>query len=299
MKTTYLVTLIALVLGLTVLPAVAGAGTSFERKVSAAPDGVVEVENLNGSITVTGWSNNEVVVSGTLGDWVDELEIHAGDDEVDISVEPYDDWHSDVDEPTILVLKIPKGSELRVDGVNVTIEVSGIDGPLDLETVNGTITVTGSPESVDAETVNGGITINGASTRVDAGTVAGTIRLEGLTGEANAECVSGRIEVRGGSLTTGDFSTVSGDIIFDAGITGRESFDFETHSGSVTLILPADISAEFDVSSFSGDIFNELGPQAHRTDRYTPGKELSFTLGKGHSDISVETFSGDVHIKKK
>ncbi len=301
MKTTRVTALIALLAALVVLPALAEAGTKFERRISASADGVVEVENIHGVINVTGWSKNEVEVTGTLADWVEELEINSGDDEVSISVDPYDNdhWDDDYDEPTDLHIRVPMGSELRVEGVNGAIEVEGVTGPLELETVNGSIIVTGTPESVDAETVNGNISVSGTIPRVDAETVSGKISFEDIQGEANGECVSGRIEVRGGRLERGSFDAVSGDIYFDATVEGRDSFDFDTHSGNVTLVLSEDVDAEFDISTFSGDIENEFGPRAHRTDKYAPGMELSFTNGRGRSRISADSFSGTVSIRKR
>ena len=48
----------------------------------------------------------------------------------------------------------------------------------------------------------------------------------------------------------------------------------------------------------SGDIVNDLGPQAVRKDRFAPGLELAFSLGSGDARISVSTFSGTVEIRE-
>jgi hypothetical protein len=53
------------------------------------------------------------------------------------------------------------------------------------------------------------------------------------------------------------------------------------------------------VSTFSGDIVNELGPAAEKPNKWAPGKELSFTSGSGGARVTVETLSGTVNIKKK
>ena len=39
-----------------------------------------------------------------------------------------------------------------------------------------------------------------------------------------------------------------------------------------------------------------IGPEARRTNQYTPEKELSFTTGGGGARVSIETFSGAVKI---
>ena len=73
----------------------------------------------------------------------------------------------------------------------------------------------------------------------------------------------------------------------------------ESVSGTVDLFLPAGLGAEFSVSTFSGEITNELGPAAEKTSKWTPEKELSFTSGSGGAQITVETLSGAVNIRKR
>ncbi len=64
------------------------------------------------------------------------------------------------------------------------------------------------------------------------------------------------------------------------------------------LRLPAATAADFDVTTFSGNISNEFGPQARRTSEYGPGKELSFSTGAG-ARIVAKSFSGDVRLRKR
>jgi hypothetical protein len=56
------------------------------------------------------------------------------------------------------------------------------------------------------------------------------------------------------------------------------------------------VSARFDIETFNGSIRNCFGPKPERTSRYSPGLELSFTLGDGDSHVSIETLNGSVNI---
>jgi hypothetical protein len=279
------------------------ARTPIDESRSAEAEGEVSVENLIGTVTVTGWSKNEVSVTGSLGEGPEGLEIEQDGDETSIVVVwPDRGRHRDFsskDPDSHLEVSVPAGSEVRVEGVNTQITVSGVDGGLRLSTVNGSITVTGSPEEVGAETVNGAIRIDAATGNVEAETVNGTIEIRGEPKEASAQTVNGDIEVAGGGLESGDFSSVSGSIEFRGDLAARGSFDFESHSGSVILHLPRDVSAEFDVETFSGKILNDFGPEAERTSKYGPGYELGFTEGSGSARVSVSSFSGRVEIRNK
>ncbi|MBV9912389.1 MAG: hypothetical protein JOZ93_07420, partial [Sinobacteraceae bacterium] len=41
--------------------------SSFEKKVAADPHGTVEISNVSGKVTVSGWDDSEVEVRATLG----------------------------------------------------------------------------------------------------------------------------------------------------------------------------------------------------------------------------------------
>jgi len=296
--TTLLVTLVA---------ARAGAQTTVNETRPAPLHGIVSIRNVSGFVHVTGWTRKEVQVKGTLGPKVERLEFDQDGDRTRIEVEipDHDDdhgWNHDLKGKDIeanLEISVPQGSAIRVDGVNVEVRVANVDGDLELATVNGGVNVSGQPEEVRVTTVNGAIALNtgSKSTRLEA--VNGSIEVNGGKGELEASCVNGRIEVLDGNFDEATCSTVSGDTFWRAGLDSRGSLNLETHSGTITLELPRSTSAEFNVTTFSGNITNALGPAARRTGEYGPGYQLNFELGSGSASIDISSFSGDVNIKSK
>jgi DUF4097 and DUF4098 domain-containing protein YvlB len=280
-----------------------GAGTPVDESRPAAADGVVSIENMMGSIRVIGWAEKQVKVTGTLGEGVEGLEVDTTGDRTRIEVKyPHHsgrtEWNHR-DQETNLEIKVPAGSDVRVEGVNLGVDVAGVTGELDLQSVNGNLAVRGEPKEVKTSTVNGTVTLHAAAHRISAETVNGALEITGGSGEMEASCVNGNIRVTGGSFQEANCSTVSGDIEWSAGMEKRGSLSLESHSGSVVLTLPRDIDAEFDVSTFSGKIVNELGPPAERTNEYAPGYELHFSLGSGESRVELSSFSGGVEIKAR
>ena len=69
------------------LPAGLAAGTTVDQKHPAAPDGEVTIENMAGSIKVTGWDRAEVQVRGTIADSA-ELEITGSERKLHVEVSP-------------------------------------------------------------------------------------------------------------------------------------------------------------------------------------------------------------------
>ena len=64
-------------------------------EIHSVPEGAtVTVENIAGKITVHGWSEQQLKITGTLGDDVEELEVSIGRDRVHVEVEvPQRSWH--------------------------------------------------------------------------------------------------------------------------------------------------------------------------------------------------------------
>ena len=67
-------------------------------------------------------------------------------------------------------------------------------------------------------------------------------------------------------------------------------------SGVITLVIDPGLVGSFDLSTFSGSIENQIGPEPRRTSKYTPGKEVYFTTGSGGPNISLESFGGSIKL---
>ena len=288
--------LLSMAIGLAISPAWAGERVDVTKSASATP--TVAIENLAGSVKVSGWDRNEIKVSGVLGDDTEGLDFSGGDDSFDIEVEIPDSYgrrHRDLDSD--LEIWLPAGSSLDVETVSAGIRVSGVNGRLDLESVSGEVIVDGAPTSADVETVSGNIELSGSETEAIAESVSGKIELSGVAGRVEAATVSGSVRVEAGGIEQGEFEAVSGSVRITGALSPGARLSAESHSGSVVLNLPANTSARFQIETFSGSINNGFGSsEAERTSRYAPGKRLDFTLGSGDAQVRVESFSGSVTL---
>lgn len=282
--------------------AVAGsAATALAKEVNehrpVDADGEVSIKNINGSISVTGWSKNEVEVTGTITGDVEEVLVEGTAKRVRVEARfPENSRHTTGSAD--LVIKAPVGAGIRVDVVNATVTVGGVGGEVEVEAVNGDITVTDRPARLTVQTVNGVITVRGKCAQVESQTVGGRIILEGVEGDITASAVGGEIRVTGNAFGRVKMSSVSGAIDFTGGLAKSATVRAESHSGDVTLHLPAGVSAEFEASTFSGDVRNAFGSNGSKS-QYGPGRTLAFTAGDGDARVSITTFSGDVDLVKK
>jgi hypothetical protein len=274
----------------------AWAAQPVSESLPLAPGGEVDVEVLSGTVTIEAWNQNLVEVTGTLGDGAEGLDFEGDEDGVYIEVEYDEDYHGRQEVATALTIRMPAAAALSVETVSASISVTGVTGELDLESVSGNIDIASKPSALDIETVSGNIHVEAAPPESDISSVSGLIEIRSSGGSLDAENVSGKILIHGGVIDGGDLQTVSGDITCHATPGPGSDLDIETMDGTITLVVDAKLVASFDLSTFSGSIENQIGPEPRRTSKYTPGKELYFNTGAGGPSITLESFSGKIKL---
>ena len=245
------------------------AATAFavdvDRTIDAAADGHVEVSNISGAITIEGWDQSKVEVTGTIGRDVKELIVERDGDDVSIKVKlpRGSSSASDAD----LLIRVPEDSSINVGTVSADIDVTDVNGEQSLHTVSGNVTTEASGEDVSAESVSGDVDVKGDNSdiEIEANTVSGDVKWVRVAGEVVGESVSGSVDVDGGTFDRADLNTVNGEITFKGGLRNDGRLSIETVNGSVDVELVGDVSARIDIETFNGGIKNCFGPKAERT----------------------------------
>lgn len=297
MKRSKILWTLATVLLATVLAAGPLAAKEVDLSGEASADGVVMIENIAGSIEVIGWDKNEITVTGTLGDDVEDLKFKTGSkSRIEVV---YPKKSKNINQGADLVIHVPAGSDLEIECISAGITVSGVKGEIEAESISGDISVTGDCRSIEAESISGRVVVESKASEISVGSISGTVEATGGVAEVEAETVSGSIELSFERYLGLSVESVAGDATIKGDFDAGARVEIELHSGDVTLIVPADVSADFEIETFSGDIDDAFGNKARKVGKYTPGKELEFSTGGGDARVSIATFSGDVEIRKK
>ena len=232
--------------------------------------GSLEVELVNGSIRVTGYSGKDVVIDATArgskhpstspGSAAGLKRISAGNalnltveeknNRVEVTTES---WKGPVD----LTIRVPRNFSLKVSTVN--------DGDITIDNVAGELEVTN---------VNGDITLNQ------------------VAGSAVANTVNGDLRATFTSITAG------------------APMAFSTLNGKVDVTLPANASAALKMKSDRGEVYSDFdvaltkgqpkvartsqdGLSRLRTDDWTYGK-----INSGGAELTLKTFNGNIFLRK-
>lgn len=314
-------------------PGQARAQEAIDRTVPTGATGAVEIVNPAGDIQVVGSSRSEIRITGRLGSGTERLEVENAGGRVSIRVVLPREGRQI--RPTQLVVHLPAGKSVVARGISADVEVAGVTGPVEAVSASGDVSVEGNPAQVTArstsgdvglrvntgalrahstsgdidvagtvrgsatvESVSGDVKMSATSVDLTAKTVSGDLELRGVSRRATASSVSGNVAILASNLSLASLESVSGDLTVQGNVQNDAVFKAQSHSGNVELILPASVSADFQATTFSGQIVNEFGPEARRTSQHTPGKELRFSTGRG-GVIDVRTFSGNVRIRRR
>jgi DUF4097 and DUF4098 domain-containing protein YvlB len=266
--------------------------------MDADSDGVVVVSNVAGSVEVSGWSRDQVEVTGELGSRVEELIFERNGDEIIIKVKVPRNSNGGISSD--LTIRIPAASSLQVNTVSADIEVSDVEGEQELESVSGDVVTEAHAADIELSSVSGDVEVQGDRQNIRArmNTVSGDVDADSLAGEFAAESVSGDIATINGSFERASLETVNGDITYRAALLDGGRLDIETINGTVDVEFDGDVSARFDIETFNGSIRNCFGPDAVRTSKYAPGRELKFTEGDGDGRVTINTLNGSLRLCK-
>jgi DUF4097 and DUF4098 domain-containing protein YvlB len=267
-------------------------------------DAGIQIENVRGSVTVTGWDKLQVELHGSLGAG-SKLAISGDAQHLGLKVENADSgWfgkHGPASDSE-LVVHVPRGAALEVQVVSADASVADMAGKsIQVHGVSGTLGVHSSAAEVDVESVSGDVSFAAPQPNPAAHahlqTVSGDITAKNLGGRVKLETVSGDIGLDDAPVQELETGTVSGDVRIHAMLAAHARLHLESMSGDVRLYLPESLSAHVNASTFSGDIHSDFGNA--RTKEHGPGSSLETRVGSGDAEIEMQSFSGSIELRKQ
>jgi hypothetical protein len=285
--------------GVTPVPAAVAQSPSdqrIDRKLPMDPDGSFRIYNMTGSVRVEVWEKDTVAVSGTMSrEGGAHLLIGGNARGGKMGIES----SNDLDQPPAhLIVRIPSKSRIWIKSATASVTLVGVRGGADVFSTSGNIHFVGTPDQLNLETMDGNIDVSAEGVWIRAKTASGTITLRGRGEDVAATTVSGAITLLSSGMRRARAETVSGDIAFAGTLARDGALEVESHSGKVDVLLPSDLNAELDLSTYHGLIQNTFDP-ARTPRRSASGLELHFTAGEGGARVDIRTFKGTILLRKK
>lgn len=296
-------TSVGLVLGaLLVMAAAPAAGqTEIRERHPVAADGTITLKAISHDIRVRVWDRNEVEVTGSYDPEWEELVVEPRNGGFFLEIEGRQrrgSWNRRGS--ASLEVSIPRGVQLDLSTVSGDVTVlEGVRGRLDARSVSGDVEAELLGTRANVQSVSGDLVVRGRAVEARLSSVSGDVEAAVDAEIVEAKAVSGDVEVWSSVASRSvSVEAVSGDVEFTGALTEGGRLRANSHSGRVTLTLPSDTQATFELTTFSGRIqadFDQRREESRSSGR-GPGERLSFTTGSGNAQVEARSFSGGIRI---
>lgn len=212
---------------------------TFTKTYPIEANGIIRLENVNGSVEIIGWDKSEVLLEAEKTANTEEgltkvtLDINADDNALRVKTKYEKNWKfwQSLNVQVHYKLKVPAHVTLeKIEVVNADVKISGVKGPVDVDSVNGSITATDLEASGKFDTTNGSITASYAKF----GPSIGEVSLD----TTNGSCT---VKLPADAAFKLDASTVNGKVKCDFPITleksGRSKLRGTVNGGGLTVKL--------------------------------------------------------------
>lgn len=245
---------------------------TIEKTFNISGSASLKLTNIRGSVEVRPGDANQIQVSVTRhldsGDAQNtEIELsQAADGSVVVATHFPDGWWLWLlgSKPCRVdyVVKMPQAGLLKLRGVENSVFVDGLEAEFDLASVSGELSL---------QNLLGPLKINTVSGDVSLSRVSGSLDLVTVSGDLNAS------DVRLGAINA---KTVSGHLSLQTPLA-EGPYKFDSVSGDMRLLLPAETRCSARLRSVSGEIASTF-----------PGSDFL----RNHGMLSVEIQGGGVAI---
>jgi len=239
------------------------------------------VENVNGSIEISGWDQSMIDITATKFAETDQLlarikvDVAVAADGVHIrTIPPAEPGQVGVK----YVLKVPRRAELaEIRSTNGAIRITEIEGGANLHTTNGSVHATKTRGKLEIGTSNGAVQIDENDGDTDVHTSNGAIKASEIRGPLNAVTSNGGVDLKLASTTLGPVKAA-------------------TSNGGITLRMPAAAGARVRaVTSSRNKIVSDFEV---RREGDNSESHLQGVVGGGGPDVDLSTSHGSIRLLK-
>jgi DUF4097 and DUF4098 domain-containing protein YvlB len=249
----------------------------------------LDVRNDEGEIIVRTWDRNEVRVRADLS-WRAVFDIERASNTIRVRGRGWDD------DDVRYLLTVPASMALELGGSETDVTVEGSNGEVSIDVSDGDVIIRGGAGRVSARTNDGEIRAEQVDGRIRLFTMDGDITLDRATGDIEVETTDGAIDLIDIEAANLSATTVDGDIWFDGVLSPRGSYLLQAHDGDVTVHIPEDTDARVRLALYDGDFSSDFELTFPSWPR---GRRVEFTMGDGGAEFEIETFDGDIVLRRR
>ncbi len=295
--------------------ATAEASEPFARTAKLERGGTFELQNVAGSITVTGGGGNEARIDAVKRTRaVSEANARAALDQIRIDVV---ERGGNVEVRTITgrvnprmalvdyTVTLPAGANVILQTVSGDVRVQRLSGEVRAESYNGNVSAANSKRVRALRSMSGNIDVTDSeSDELNADTLSGQILIRKLKGRViDLKTITGNAVLQDVAAERAVVQSTAGALEYGGRLLRSGSYQFQTHSGNIRVLPAGNPGFDLEAMTYSGDLRSDfnLKPVPVRPaqpQRAQPQRTLRGTFGDAGAVLTASSFSGNIVIVK-
>lgn len=247
----------------------------------------LEIEAPRGRVQVGTWAQDAVRIQTRAG-----VRADIGRSAALIRVRPERTTRGRQDAD--FTVHVPAWMDVRVHGQQLEVSVRGTRSEVSVETIGGDIVVEGAGRA-DVRTIQGAVTVRGVDGPVEVWSVNQGVTLSDIGGDISVETTNGAISLRDIRSTGARATTVNGSILYDGAIRENGRYAFTTHNGTISVHVSERANATISAATYNGSFQSDFPVRLTGTGR---DRQYHFTLGSGNARVELESFNGDIRLRR-
>ena len=263
-----------------------------DQTVPAARGTRLVIDNKAGEVVVHAWEKDAVRVQARHNMRA-KVNIRSGTGVINIDAVTEKGPTGSVDYD----ISAPGWMAIRIEGQYDYVSVEDVQGEISVETVRGDIVLKNIGAAI-AKTIEGAIQIDGARGKLTMSSVNEDIKVTRASGEVVAETTNGEVSLTAMTSSNVEIASVNGDIAYEGSLASGGHYSFTNHDGDVELTVPDNTNATFNVRTYDGEFNTSLPVKGPDPSQVRRGRRVSYTLGNGSADVELESFNGDIKLRR-
>jgi DUF4097 and DUF4098 domain-containing protein YvlB len=282
------------------------------RMLAIGPTGWLELRNLAGDITVTAAPGREArveIVRRSRGRTEADAKLglertrvivdHKGERAM-VTVERGADRRAPYFVRVTYAVTVPAGTHIVASTLSGNVTVSDVKGDITAHVTQGDVDIRRASQVSSVQTLSGDVTLVDLQSDhgVSVNALSGNVQLERVRARrVEVDVTSGGVELRTIASDTVQVKSLSGSIEYEGGLASGGRYEFQTHSGTVRVLLTGSTGMSLQASTFRGNL--RLDPSLDLKTPLATRGSVRGTVGDGAATLIATTFSGDVVLARK
>jgi DUF4097 and DUF4098 domain-containing protein YvlB len=195
-------------------------------------------------------------------------------------------------------LTVPAWMPVKIEGEFNFVSAEGLQAEISAETVRGDIVIRGGSGFITAKSVQGEVSVDGARGKINVSSVNEAVTITASSGEITADTTNGDVtlsRIESGSV---DVTTVNGEITFEGSPQANGRYHLTTHNGDIVVAVPETSNITFTVRLYNGEFSSALPTKGPGAGQARGGRRVQYTLGSGSAEMELESFGGEIQLRR-